>query len=147
MAPEVIRREAYNCKVDIFATSIVCWELMTLKKPYGVDVSGQFVKECVAIYDDRPTIPSTSRRNSHKSHQTVWPKALKKVIQQSWTKDINSRLTARQMRLGVQEILLKKQQQHIQSKVLLMGELGVDNTVDTGLDGPASVTLSNSMSC
>ena len=120
MAPEVIRRESYNCKVDVFATSIVCWELMTLKKPYGVDVSGQFVKECVAIYDDRPRIPLVRRGN--KSHQTVWPKALRKLVSQGWTKDINSRLTAKQMRIGVEEILSKKKQQHIQSKVLLLGE-------------------------
>ena len=118
---------------------------MTLKKPYGVDVSGQFVKECVAIYDDRPTIPSNNtlvRRHHHQynSYCDHWPKSLKKLVQQGWTKDIHARLTAQQMRVGLQAVLSKKQQQQIQSKVLLGQDL-------TNLEGPPSVSLTNSMSC
>jgi serine/threonine protein kinase len=140
MAPEVIRREPYNCKVDVFATSIVTWEIMTLRKPYGADVSGQFVKECVAIYDDRPPIPSSPAigRRTSKCGATVWPKSLKKVVQQGWTKDIEVRLTAQQMRLGLLEILSKKRQQQSQTKVLT----GQDHVEEY-----PSVSMTTSMSC
>lgn len=120
MAPEVIRREPYNCKVDVFATSIVCWETMTLKKPYGVDVTGQFVKECVAIYDDRPTIPTNSAYARRKHHHTVWPKALRKTVQLGWIKDIGIRLTAKMMKERLQDILDKKQQQQLQLQSLAL---------------------------
>lgn len=140
MAPEVIRREPYDCKVDVFAASIVTWEIMTLKKPYGADVSGQFVKECVALYDDRPSIPSTSAlgRRTSKAGAAVWPKALKKLVQQGWTKDIDSRLTAKEMRLGLLEILSKKRQQQSEYKV----SLGKDSYEEY-----PSVTMTTSMSC
>lgn len=99
MAPEIIRREPYHCKVDVYAASIVAWEVMTLKKPYGQDVTGQFVKECVAIYGDRPTpIPRK------------WPKSLKKCIQQGWTRNTDARPSSNEMRMTLQSIL--EQQQH-----------------------------------
>ncbi|CAB9510506.1 Probable LIM domain-containing serine/threonine-protein kinase DDB [Seminavis robusta] len=111
MAPEIIRKEPYTTKVDVYAASIVCWEVMTLLKPYGSDTSGQFVKECVALYDDRPTIPSGSRlvtTNSNNNKLTAWPKALKKLIQQGWIKDQSSRLTAGEMKQGLKLIIDKK---------------------------------------
>jgi serine/threonine protein kinase len=105
MAPEIILREDYGTKVDVFAASIVCWEVMTLMKPYGNDASGQYVKQCVAIYDDRPTIPARGN-----SKVTPWPKALRKLVQQGWNKDPAARLTAREMRQGLEAIVDKKQQ-------------------------------------
>jgi serine/threonine protein kinase len=106
MAPEIILGEEYGTAVDIFAASIVCWEVMTLLKPYANDSSGQFVKQCVAVYDDRPTIPGP--RNCSKL--TVWPRALTRLVHQGWHKDPAARLTARQMRRGLEAIVDKKQQ-------------------------------------
>ena len=103
MAPEVIKREPYNCKVDVFATCIVAWELLTLKKPYGADTSGQFVKECVGIYGDRPApIPRK------------WPRALKKLLQEGWTQHPGGRPTSQKLRVGMEKILALEQQQQQQ---------------------------------
>ena len=100
MAPEVIRREPYNCQVDVFATSIVAWELLMLQKPYGADMSGEFVKECVAIYCDRPTpIPRK------------WPHPLRRLIQDGWAQRASSRPSSMAMRVKLETILadVKKQ--------------------------------------
>ena len=104
MAPEIILQSDYGTKVDVYAASIVCWEVMTLLKPYGNDISGRCVKECVALYDDRPTIPGLCSQ-----HMTPWPKALRKVVQQGWCRDQSTRLTAQEMRRGLEAIVEKKQ--------------------------------------
>ena len=94
MAPEVIRRDPYNCQVDVFATSIVAWELLMLRKPYGADMSGEFVKECVAIYCDRPSpIPRK------------WPHALRNLIQEGWAQNGQARPSSLAMRVKLEGIL------------------------------------------
>ena len=95
MAPEVILREPYNCKVDVFATSILCWEVLSMERAYvstGVP-AGQFFKDCVAIYNDRPPIPKK------------WPRNLRKAIKQGWAKDLHTRPTSAKMRRGLQKIV------------------------------------------
>lgn len=95
MAPEVILRKPYNCKVDVFAATIVCWEVLSLERAYvpiGVP-SGKFFKDCVAIYNDRPPL--------HKK----WPKSLRKVMKQGWIKPIEARFTSGKMKRALQKIV------------------------------------------
>ena len=56
MAPEVIRRERYNAKADVYSFSILFWEMLSLSKPYG-GMEGNDVKEAVAHKGLRPKIP------------------------------------------------------------------------------------------
>ena len=95
MAPEVILREPYNCKVDVFAATILCWEVLSMDRAYvsiGVP-AGQFFKDCVAIYNDRPPI------------QKKWPRALRKAMKQGWTKDLATRPTSSKMKQMLQKIV------------------------------------------
>ena len=85
----------YNCKVDVFASTILLWEVLSLQRAYfaiGVP-QGQFFKDCVAIYNDRPPI------------QKKWPKQLRKVMKQGWIKDIAARPTSGKMRASLQKIV------------------------------------------
>lgn len=94
MAPEVILKQPYNCKVDVFAASILCWEVISLERAYVNGVpSGQFFKDCVALYNDRPPVPRK------------WPKAIRKIVKQGWIKDISSRPTSGKMKLSLQKIV------------------------------------------
>lgn len=95
MAPEVILRQPYNGKVDVFATSILCWEVLSLDRAYvsiGVP-AGKFFKDCVAIYNDRPPISKK------------WPKTLRKALKQGWAKDLDARPTSANMRQMLQKIV------------------------------------------
>jgi len=78
MAPEVIRKEPYNFKADVFSFSVLLWELMALTKPYE-GLSGPQVKECVSFFGDRLNIPWS------------WPKAIKQVVKQGWAKRLYER--------------------------------------------------------
>jgi serine/threonine protein kinase len=107
MAPEIILREHYGTEVDIFSAGIVCWEVMTLTKPYGNAASANFIKQCVALYDHRPTLPEAHDN----SKLTPWPKSLLKLVQQGWSKDPAARPTAQEMRRALEAIVDKKQQE------------------------------------
>eukprot|EP00529_Nitzschia_sp_RCC80_P031632 CAMPEP_0113496866 /NCGR_PEP_ID=MMETSP0014_2-20120614/30339_1 /TAXON_ID=2857 /ORGANISM="Nitzschia sp." /LENGTH=369 /DNA_ID=CAMNT_0000390795 /DNA_START=194 /DNA_END=1300 /DNA_ORIENTATION=+ /assembly_acc=CAM_ASM_000159 len=55
MAVEVIRKEPYNLKADVFSYSILLWEIMALAKPYD-GLLGHQVKESVSIFGERPSV-------------------------------------------------------------------------------------------
>lgn len=93
MAPEIISRLPYNCKVDVYSTTITLWQCLALRKPYGLDASGQFIKECVAIYGDRPVIPRK------------WPRRIRKALNLGWTRDVASRPSSSEMRSILESLL------------------------------------------
>lgn len=37
-APEVGRGDPYNLKAEVYSFGLICWEIWTLEKPYGVDL-------------------------------------------------------------------------------------------------------------
>jgi len=78
MAVEVIRKQPYNVKVDVFSYSILLWELMALCKPYD-GLVGQQVKECVSVFGERPAIPRT------------WPTNLRRILRRGWAESIIDR--------------------------------------------------------
>ena len=67
MAVEVIRKDPYNLKADVFSFSILLWEIMALTKPYN-GVLGPQVKESVSLYGERPTISRS------------WPVGIRKLL-------------------------------------------------------------------
>jgi len=84
MSPEIILKEPYNCKVDVFSFSIVLWEMMALEKPYG-SIDAESVKEVVSVFDERPKIPRS------------WPYKLRELLRKSWSRRISKRFCMREV--------------------------------------------------
>lgn len=78
MAVEVIRKQPYNVKADVFSFSILLWELMALCKPYD-GLVGQQVKECVSVFGERPSVPRT------------WPTNLRRILRKGWAESLTER--------------------------------------------------------
>jgi serine/threonine protein kinase len=80
MAVEVIRKEPYNLKADVFSYSILLWEIMALCKPYE-GLLGHQVKESVSIFGERPSVPRS------------WPVAIRRLLRRGWSESISNRPT------------------------------------------------------
>jgi serine/threonine protein kinase len=78
MAVEVIRKEPYNLKADVFSYSILLWEIMALCKPYD-GLLGHQVKESVSIFGERPSVPRS------------WPVAIRRLLRRGWSECISNR--------------------------------------------------------
>mmetsp|Transcript_90133 Transcript_90133/g.135109 ORF Transcript_90133/g.135109 Transcript_90133/m.135109 type:complete len:408 (+) Transcript_90133:171-1394(+) len=78
MAVEVIRKEPYNLKADVFSYSILLWEIMALCKPYD-GLLGHQVKESVSIFGERPSVPRS------------WPVAIRRLLRRGWSESISNR--------------------------------------------------------
>jgi serine/threonine protein kinase len=90
MAVEVIRKQPYNCKADVWSFSVLLWELMALTKPYD-GLVGHQVKECVSVFGERPSIPRS------------WPTQVRRLLRRGWSERIEDRPTMEE----TQEILEK----------------------------------------
>lgn len=80
MAVEVIRKEPYNLRADVFSYSILLWEIMALTKPYE-GLMGNQVKESVSIFGERPSVPRS------------WPVAIRRLLRRGWSESISNRPT------------------------------------------------------
>lgn len=80
MAVEVIRKEPYNLRADVFSYSILLWEIMALSKPYD-GLLGHQVKESVSIFGERPSVPRS------------WPVAIRRLLRRGWSESISNRPT------------------------------------------------------
>lgn len=78
MAVEVIRKEPYNLRADVFSYSILLWEILALTKPYEGLVGNQ-VKESVSVFGERPSIPRS------------WPVAIRRLLRRGWSDSISNR--------------------------------------------------------
>jgi len=78
MAVEVIRKDPYNLKADVFSYSILLWEIMALTKPYD-GMLGPQVKESVSLYGERPSIPRS------------WPVAIRRLLRRGFSETITNR--------------------------------------------------------
>ncbi|CAN0018141.1 unnamed protein product, partial [Scytosiphon promiscuus] len=56
MAPELVRHEPYNTKVDIYSWAILSWEILAIDKPYAWATQATFVSRVVAG-GERPELP------------------------------------------------------------------------------------------
>lgn len=71
MAPELIRGEDYNEKVDVYAYGVILWEMATGKLPYA-DMDSIQIAVAVSSKGLRPPIPDT------------WPPFIRELAQQCW---------------------------------------------------------------
>lgn len=78
MAVEVIRKDPYNLKADVFSFSILLWEIMALSKPYD-GLLGPQVKESVSLFGERPSVPRS------------WPVSIRKLLRRGWAESISNR--------------------------------------------------------
>ncbi|CAM9221755.1 unnamed protein product, partial [Hapterophycus canaliculatus] len=81
MAPELVRHEPYNSKVDIYSWAILSWEILAIDKPYGWATQGTFVSRVVAG-GERPELSK------------AWPDRLRKLLAAAWHSDHTKRPTA-----------------------------------------------------
>ncbi|RWR91727.1 Protein kinase domain-containing protein [Cinnamomum micranthum f. kanehirae] len=79
MAPEVYRRESYGKHVDVFSFALVVYE-MFYGGPTNRRESPESVADRRAYEDARPSLSSS-----------VYPNAMKKLLQECWHKDPESR--------------------------------------------------------
>jgi len=89
MAVEVIRREPYGLKADVFSFSILLWEIISCVKPYE-GLQGQEVKDAVAGANLRPTISRS------------WPVAIRRLLRKGWSDQISDRPTMKQVQQIIQ---------------------------------------------
>jgi serine/threonine protein kinase len=91
MAVEVIRKEPYNLKADVFSYSILLWEIMALSKPYD-GLLGHQVKESVAIFGERPSVPRS------------WPVAIRRLLRRGWSESISNRPLMEEVLMTLQKV-------------------------------------------
>nr|WIL04199.1 serine/threonine-protein kinase/receptor [Cedratvirus lena] len=90
-APEIIRGEKYNEKVDIYSFAIVMWQLLTGKEPYK---GCNFMKVSLDILEgQRPPIPPEC------------PKSCRKLMKRCWSPSVEKRPSASQVVMSLNQIL------------------------------------------
>lgn len=92
MAVEVIRKEPYNLRADVFSYSILLWEIMALAKPYD-GLLGHQVKESVSIFGERPSVPRS------------WPVAIRRLLRRGWSESITNRPTMDEVHKTLTKVL------------------------------------------
>ena len=80
MAPEVARNDAINKQCDVFSFSLIVWEMMEQKIPYG-DAPSDIMASVAIMSGERPPISAT------------WPDYLSSLVQASWAPAPNDRPT------------------------------------------------------
>lgn len=95
MSPEMQQGYPYNCKTDVYSFAITLCQMLSLQKPYAEILRMSLFREYVCNLGRRPTIPDTV------------PKPLQEVLHESWTDCIPDRLSMRQARERLQNILQK----------------------------------------
>jgi len=77
MAPEVWFKQKYNSKVDVYSFSILCWEILSLKKSYP-NLDNNF-KQKVFVEGIRPVCPQE------------WPTDLSFLLKRCWDRNFQNR--------------------------------------------------------
>lgn len=78
MAPEVAIGQPYNAKSDVYSFSLLAYELLSLKKPYG-DLASQAHDRLVFRGELRPALP------------VYWPREVKHKLAACWDKEPTAR--------------------------------------------------------
>lgn len=71
-APEIIRGEAYDERVDVYAFGIIMWEVLTRREPYSGRNFMDVVLEVIA--GQRPHIPSDCPESFEEMMTHCWQK-------------------------------------------------------------------------
>ncbi|CAB9528657.1 Probable LIM domain-containing serine/threonine-protein kinase DDB [Seminavis robusta] len=83
MAPELMQGHSYNVKVDVYAWSLVLWEMIEQEKPY-LEVKPRHFQQYITELEIRPAMDG--RKWEHA------PAALKDLLKKSWAADVDDRL-------------------------------------------------------
>ena len=79
MAPEVMRKEEINMKVDVYSIGVIIWELITREDPFVNHEDYDIFVDSVCNAHERPIIPR-------------WcPKSIREVIVSCWQPDQEAR--------------------------------------------------------
>jgi serine/threonine protein kinase len=80
MSPECALGEEYNAKTDVYAFGLLCYEILTLKKPY-LDLASELHDKAVFCGGERPIVPGS------------WTVEMKSVVERCWSQKIAARPT------------------------------------------------------
>jgi len=80
MAPEVARNDAINKQCDVFSFSLIVWEMMEQKIPYG-NAPSDIMASVAIMSGERPPISAS------------WPDYLSSLTQACWADSPNDRPT------------------------------------------------------
>eukprot|EP00339_Tiarina_fusa_P009314 CAMPEP_0117053320 /NCGR_PEP_ID=MMETSP0472-20121206/36864_1 /TAXON_ID=693140 ORGANISM="Tiarina fusus, Strain LIS" /NCGR_SAMPLE_ID=MMETSP0472 /ASSEMBLY_ACC=CAM_ASM_000603 /LENGTH=466 /DNA_ID=CAMNT_0004768299 /DNA_START=68 /DNA_END=1465 /DNA_ORIENTATION=+ len=110
MSPECGRGDPYNCKTDVYSFALLCYEILSLQKPYSHIDTPETISERVCHHGERPNmvlLASTAQCSSFK-----WPLALQQIIERLWHEDIRERPDMKESKVLLTEALpmLWKQQ-------------------------------------
>lgn len=83
MAPEVLRNEAYDNKVDVFSFALIVQEMIEGCQPFD-SMSDKDIVRAYSQDDIRPPFKTSARH---------YPEGLKELIEECWDKDPNQRPT------------------------------------------------------
>jgi len=92
MAPEVAKQQPYNSKVDVYSFTMILWEMLTLKPPFG-HMSMERFRTSVIFGNHRPKI------------DPEWPEELRELLVQGWSTDISERPNFQQISCTLNGIL------------------------------------------
>ncbi len=81
MAPEMIRRDKYTEKTDVYSLGVTLWELLSRDKPYG-DYRGWDLERAIIHDGLRPTIPP---------YEGVVPSEYVELFKECWCHDQDKR--------------------------------------------------------
>lgn len=79
MAPEVMRNEPYNEKVDVYSFGIIMWQVVTLQRPFD-DVTRHLTRH-ISVLHKRPSLAEL-------------PQDMSDIISSCWCPDFRERFTS-----------------------------------------------------
>ena len=79
MAPELLNKEAYNMKADVYTFSLVMWQILTGSIPYGFVKSKRHLIHQIVVEKVRPTIDDR------------WPDSIQGMLESSFDSEMGKR--------------------------------------------------------
>ena len=79
MAPETGLDLGYSLPADVYSFGILCWEIWSLKKPFGKIKSSEEMQKAVFTKEERPKISSQ------------WPEYVSAIMISCWSKQPSER--------------------------------------------------------
>mmetsp|Transcript_1922 Transcript_1922/g.6001 ORF Transcript_1922/g.6001 Transcript_1922/m.6001 type:complete len:610 (+) Transcript_1922:165-1994(+) len=94
MAPEVMRREVFDEKADVYSMGVVLWEFLTRKPPFPHHRDFAIFQRAICEENERPPIPGNC------------PPALKTLMEQCWDADPKKRPSMPEVEKVLEQIIV-----------------------------------------
>lgn len=98
MAPEVANGHPYNLKVDVYCFSLIWWQVMALRKPYGNYTDEMSLSHAVFTRGERPPI---------KKRSDSFSPATGRLLQQGWDGNVQKRADIRTLKRGIRAEIVR----------------------------------------